>query len=287
MNQRSLRAGPRESRAAPIFEAMRRVPILPVGLLALGAIAAAVVLATSSASVEAPAAPRAVGGSPGLYGLGLSSLPAGSDYRRMARGGAGTVRFVLDWRRAEPTAKGGFHWGQSDRYIGRAAKSGIAVMPVFFATPGGLRPPSSTRRCSPRRLGGNGAPSSAPRSPATGAAGSSGSGTRACRTTPSATGRSGTSRTRPTSGPRSRRRRRTCGCCRSPPRRSGTSTGRPVWCLAVCSRPGRNIRTRSCRGASLPASTGSAPARTSTSSAPTHTRPSSPASPSSWTGWRR
>ncbi len=119
---------------------MRRVPILPVGLLALGAVAAAVVLATSSASVETPSSPSAVGGSPGLYGLGLSRLPAGSEYRRMARGGAGTVRFVLDWRRAEPTAKGGFHWGQSDRYIGRAAKNGIAVMPVLFATPGWLAP---------------------------------------------------------------------------------------------------------------------------------------------------
>jgi hypothetical protein len=115
---------------------MRRVRIAPVALVAIAAIAAALMIATSSASVKQPG--RQVVGSPGLYGLGLSRLPVAQDYRRMANGGTGTVRFVLDWRRAQPSPTAAFHWGQSDRYVRRAAEQGITVLPVLFATPGWL-----------------------------------------------------------------------------------------------------------------------------------------------------
>src|SRR5690349_9444882 len=119
---------------------MARLRVLPVALVAGGAVVAAVVLASSSASVESTTRAAARLPHAGLYGLGLSRLPSSGDYRQMLRGGVGTVRFVLDWRRAQPTADGDFRWGQSDRYIHRAAESRITVLPVLFGTPGWLAP---------------------------------------------------------------------------------------------------------------------------------------------------
>ena len=144
--------------------------------------------------------------------------------------------------------------------------------PVFFATPGWLAASFIDALCSPRRLGGSGAPWSARRSPATGAAGGSGSGTRApaYRPRPRLAGLERAELARllgpeavgagvPAAAVDLRRDAR------------GRRPGRPVWCSAVVFETGTKYREapRSCRGASLPASTGSAPARTATSSAPT------------------
>lgn len=119
---------------------MRRLRVFPVAVVAVGAVAGAVVLASSSATIEPTAA--AARPAPGLYGIGLSRLADGRDFQRMANGGGGTVRFVLDWRRAQPHADGPYRWGQTDRYVKRAAKHGLAVLPVLYATPGWLSPSS-------------------------------------------------------------------------------------------------------------------------------------------------
>src|SRR5438552_7552118 len=103
---------------------MRRVGVLPVALLAVASVIAAIVIANGSASVET-SRPAPVASAPGRFGVGLSKVPSGRDYERMARGGVGTVRFVLDWRRVEPQPGEPFSWRQSDRYVAAAARRGI------------------------------------------------------------------------------------------------------------------------------------------------------------------
>jgi hypothetical protein len=113
---------------------MRRVGLLPVALLAVASVIAAIVIANGSASVVS-SRPAPVASDPGRFGVGLSKVPSGHDYERMARGGVGTVRFVLDWRRVEPQAGGPFRWRQTDRYIAGAARRGVSTLPLLFATP--------------------------------------------------------------------------------------------------------------------------------------------------------
>src|SRR3954451_11000947 len=119
---------------------MRRVGVLPVALLAVASVIAAIVIANGSASVVS-SRPVPVASDPGRFGVGLSKVPSGHDYERMARGGVGTVRFVLDWRRVEPEAGGPFHWRQTDRYIAGAARRGGAEPPPRFSRP----PPAAPR----------------------------------------------------------------------------------------------------------------------------------------------
>ena len=48
----------------------------------------------------------------------------------------GTLRVAIPWRVVDPAAPvGGFDWSSSDRIIGEAAKHGIEVQPVLYATP--------------------------------------------------------------------------------------------------------------------------------------------------------
>src|SRR4051794_13515505 len=113
---------------------MRRGGVFPVALLAVASVIAAIVIANGSASVELTR-PAPVASDPGRFGVGLSKVPSGRDYERMARGGVGTVRFVLDWRRVEPQAGGPFRWRQTDRYVAGAARHGVSALPLLFATP--------------------------------------------------------------------------------------------------------------------------------------------------------
>jgi polysaccharide biosynthesis protein PslG len=124
---------------------MRRVRVLPVAVVALGAIAAAVVLAANGATVKKAAA------QPPFYGVGLSAPASDSDYARMAAGGARTARFVIDWRQVQPAPGGGFRWGLTDRYMRGIAKQGLEALPLLFATPGWvagnyIRPPLFSKR---------------------------------------------------------------------------------------------------------------------------------------------
>jgi hypothetical protein len=68
---------------------MRRIGVLPVAAVALGSVAAAVVLAANGASVRS-AADRT-----SLYGVGLSTPATALDYERMVRGGVRTARAAL------------------------------------------------------------------------------------------------------------------------------------------------------------------------------------------------
>jgi polysaccharide biosynthesis protein PslG len=113
---------------------MRRVRVLPVAVVALGAIAAAVVIAANGSTIKSAAA------RPPFYGVGLSRPPSDSDYAKMAAGGVRTGRFVIDWRQVQPGPDGGYRWGHADRYMRGIAKHGLEPLPLLFATPGWLAP---------------------------------------------------------------------------------------------------------------------------------------------------
>ena len=122
---------------------MRRIGVLPVAAVALGSVAAAVVLAANGASVRS-AADRGP-----FYGVGLASPPTARDSDRMWRSGVRTARFVINWPKVEPTADGGYRWRQADRYMRGVATHSLEPLPLLFATPSWvarsfLRPPLSS-----------------------------------------------------------------------------------------------------------------------------------------------
>jgi hypothetical protein len=118
--------------AAPIVAPVRRIRVLPVALLALVAVGAAVVLASSAASVRRGGVVIKHAGS--FYGIGLSSAPSDKDYARMARAGVRIVRFTADWRTIQPTP-GSYNWAGIDAEVGGAARHGISAFGTLFATP--------------------------------------------------------------------------------------------------------------------------------------------------------
>src|SRR6266516_1786436 len=123
---------------------MTRNRVLPVALLALGALAAAVVIAANGATV------RSVAQKPPFYGVGLSEPASAGDYARMVSGGVRTVRFVIDWRQVQPRGAG-YRWRLADRYMRGAARHGLEALPLLFATPGwvarnSIRPPLFSAR---------------------------------------------------------------------------------------------------------------------------------------------
>ena len=108
---------------------MRRVGLLPVAVVAAGAVAAAVVIAANGASVRSAASKAP------FYGVGLSTPASSLDYARMASGGVRTARFVVDWRQIQPHPGSRYDWREPDRYIRGLAKHGIEPVPLLFATP--------------------------------------------------------------------------------------------------------------------------------------------------------
>jgi hypothetical protein len=119
---------------------MGRIRVLPVAVVALGAVAAAVVIAANGATVKNAAA------EPPFYGVGLSEPATSADYARMAAGGVRTGRFVIDWRQVQLRPGGGYHWRLADRYMRGLAKHGLEPLPLLFGTPGWvaqLHPPTA------------------------------------------------------------------------------------------------------------------------------------------------
>ena len=112
--------------------------MLPVAVLALGAVAGAVMLANSAASVQRAPAKRGPGAK--FYGIGLSSPPSDQDFARMARGGVRFVRFTMDWRTIQPTASSPYNWAEIDADVGGAARHGITAFGTFFAVPPWISP---------------------------------------------------------------------------------------------------------------------------------------------------
>lgn len=84
-------------------------------------------------------APPADGQGRQHYGVSPQGSLVTDDYRRMARGGVGTLRFPLSWRSVE-RSPGQFEWGSTDEAIGKTAAWGIRTLPVV------LRPPDHVRR---------------------------------------------------------------------------------------------------------------------------------------------
>ena len=104
--------------------------VLPVAVVALGAIAAAIVIAANGATVKSTAAAAP------LYGVGLSAPAKAQDYALMAAGGVRTARFVVDWRAVQPEPNGDLQWRQIDRYMRGLAQHSLEPLPLLFATPG-------------------------------------------------------------------------------------------------------------------------------------------------------
>jgi hypothetical protein len=109
---------------------MKRIRVLPVAAVALGAVVAAVVIAANGATVKSADA------RPPFYGVGLSEPASSLDYTRMAAGGVRTGRFVIDWRQVQPHSASHYRWRQADRYMRGLAKHGLEPLPLLFATPG-------------------------------------------------------------------------------------------------------------------------------------------------------
>lgn len=70
----------------------------------------------------------------GVHPSAPDSLP-GADYAKMKRGGVGSVRFLLNWRRVEPTRDAPYRWSSVDAVMRKLARRGIEPRPFVFGTP--------------------------------------------------------------------------------------------------------------------------------------------------------
>jgi hypothetical protein len=108
-----------------------------LGGAALGALLVVLILLLATAGTPTTAgasAPRA--GVPRVFwGMGPQTAVAPSDYTRMRRIGADSVRTILYWPTVQPTARGGFDWNPYDALLLSTASRGLEVFPVLYGTP--------------------------------------------------------------------------------------------------------------------------------------------------------
>ena len=105
------------------------------GLVAAALVALLACLTLLSSPAGADTGPRA--GVPRVFwGIGPQTAVPASDYTRMKRIGADSVRTVLYWPTAQPTAPGGFDWGPLDALVVDTARRGLEILPVLYGTPG-------------------------------------------------------------------------------------------------------------------------------------------------------
>ncbi|MEK6326309.1 MAG: hypothetical protein AABM66_02135 [Actinomycetota bacterium] len=69
-----------------------------------------------------------------FFGIAQGPTLDAHDFQGMAAAGVRTNRFVLKWGWVQP-AKGSFHWGPSDQFIGALAARGIRVVPAVWGNP--------------------------------------------------------------------------------------------------------------------------------------------------------
>lgn len=97
-----------------------------VAVAALAAAGCCLLLGASTAA----AVPRS------FFGVSPQAPLSAADFDRMATAKVGTLRFELSWSGADPTAAPhDYDWSRTDSIVGRAAASGIQVLPFVFGTP--------------------------------------------------------------------------------------------------------------------------------------------------------
>jgi hypothetical protein len=88
----------------------------------------------TAAAVFAFAGQAQAAGSRNFFGVATPSYPSGTQFQRVARGGAANVRLQLYWGAVEPTA-GTRDWQLFDSIVGDAARAGVTLLPALFGTP--------------------------------------------------------------------------------------------------------------------------------------------------------
>ena len=95
--------------------------------------------AASSAAPSADTGGSATGARAGVprtfWGVGPQSAVPASDYSRMKRIGADSVRWIFYWPTIQPRAGGGYDWGPYDALMMATARRGLEVLPVLYGTP--------------------------------------------------------------------------------------------------------------------------------------------------------
>jgi len=115
----------------------KRIPAQSIGrrgplALALGALLLLLTLLPAAPGVDAAgerATPRI------FWGVGPQSSVPASDYNRMKRIGADSVRTVIYWPTVQSSAGGGFDWGPYDALLSVTSRRGLEVFPVLYGTP--------------------------------------------------------------------------------------------------------------------------------------------------------
>jgi hypothetical protein len=104
--------------------------------LALAAILAALAFPAAASAKADP-----------FYGVG-SQTPLGSgDYKKMDKGGVGTLRSILGWSAANPTRNGDYVWSGFDAVVAGAARERIRVLPFVYGTPRWVARGLDSRQC--------------------------------------------------------------------------------------------------------------------------------------------
>src|SRR5688500_9320442 len=70
-----------------------------------------------------------------FWGVGPQTAVPASDYTRMKRIGADSVRWIFYWPSIQPRAGGAYNWGPYDALLTTTARRGLEVLPVLYGTP--------------------------------------------------------------------------------------------------------------------------------------------------------
>jgi hypothetical protein len=103
------------------------------GRLSLGLGLAALTVACAATAASPPLARAA--GSSAFFGVVPATSTSDAELGRLADGGAGVVRFALDWRSVQPFPNGPYRWGAVDEFVLDATRRGIAPLPNLGARP--------------------------------------------------------------------------------------------------------------------------------------------------------
>jgi hypothetical protein len=96
--------------------------------------------ASSSIRTGPPAGPVP----PDFFGIAPQTGLTPADASRMRAAGIATVRLPVPWSAVQPRPNGEFDWAGTDAAVEIAARSGLRVLPFFYATPHWLTPKPTT-----------------------------------------------------------------------------------------------------------------------------------------------
>jgi hypothetical protein len=81
---------------------------------------------------------------PDFFGIAPQTALTPADASRMRAAGIATVRLPVSWGAVQPKPNGDFDWTGTDAAVEVAARSGLRVLPFFYATPHWLTPKPTT-----------------------------------------------------------------------------------------------------------------------------------------------